>query len=101
MADSIPFRIDGDVVGYSAVEIKPTGMNFYGPKGFFSPAVVSKSFAYSEIADIELSLNKFGADNMTIHFRDASKLPFIFQTYRDAGPRISAAVKEMLEASGA
>ncbi len=96
MADSIPFRIDGDVVGFTAVEVRLTGLNFYGPKGFFSPAMVSKSFAYEEMADIELAVNKFGADNVTIHFKDASKLPFIFQTYRDAGQRIAAAVKEML-----
>ena len=94
--DTIPFTIKGDVVGYTAVEIRPTGVNFYGPKGFFSPAMVTKSFAYEEMADIELVENRFGADNVTIHFKDGSKLPFIFQVYQDAGKRIVAAVKAVL-----
>ncbi len=96
MAESIPFSIKGDIVGYSGVEVCATGMNFYGPRGFFSPAMVAKSVAYEEMADIELVVNRFGADNVTIHYRDPGKLPFIFQVYSDAGPRIVAAVKEVL-----
>uniref|UniRef100_UPI00262BB3FB hypothetical protein n=1 Tax=Halothiobacillus sp. TaxID=1891311 RepID=UPI00262BB3FB len=46
MAESIPFSIRGDIVGYSAMDVCATGMNFYGPKGFFSPAAVTKSVAY-------------------------------------------------------
>ena len=98
MAESIPFNIKGDIVGYSAMDVCATGMNFYGPKGFFSPAMVTKSVAYEEMAGIELTVNRFGADNVTVHYRDHGKLPFIFQTYSGAGPRIVAAVKEIMGA---
>ncbi len=100
MAESIPLVIKNDIVGYSGVDVCRTGMNFYGPKGFFSPAQVSKSFAYSDIADITIEVNRFAADNVIIHFRDPAKLPFMFQTYKDAGPRIAAAVKELLDGQG-
>lgn len=98
MAESIPFSIRGEIVGYSAVEIRPTGLNFYGPKGFFSPASVARSFSYEEMADIEVQVSRFGADNVIIHFKDKGALPFMFQTYKDAGPRIAAAVKAVLDA---
>ncbi len=97
MADSIPFIIKGEFIGFSAVEVRPTGLNFYGPKGFFSPAEVSKSFAYEEMAGIEVQLSRFGADNVTIHFKDQSRLPFIFQTHGKAGPRLAAAVQAILK----
>ncbi|MHB1299992.1 MAG: hypothetical protein ACYCY8_03865 [Burkholderiales bacterium] len=99
MAESIPFNIKGDIVGYSAMDVCATGMNFYGPKGFFSPAMVTKSVAYEVMAGIELAVNRFGADNVTIHYKDPGKLPFIFQTYGNAGPRIVAAVKEIMGAA--
>lgn len=100
MAESIPFSIKGEIVGFSAIDVRPTGLNFYGPKGFFSPATVSKSFGYDEMADIELTVNRFGADNVTLHFKAPGELPFMFQTHGDAGQRIVAAVKELLRDAG-
>ena len=99
MAESIPFNIKGDIVGYSAMDVCATGMNFYGPKGFFSPAAVTKTIGYEVMAGIELAANRFGADNVIIHYKDDAQLPFIFQTYGNAGPRIVAAVKEIMESA--
>ena len=99
MAESIPFNIKGDIVGYSAMDVCATGMNFYGPKGFFSPAAVTKTIGYEVMAGIELAENRFGADNVIVHYKDHGQLPFIFQTYGNAGPRIVAAVKEIMGAA--
>lgn len=99
MAEKIPLIFKGNIVGYSGIDVCATGMNFYGPRGMFSPASVTKTFGYEAIADISLDVNRFAADNLTIHFKDPGKLPFMFQTYKDVGPRIAAAVKEILQSA--
>lgn len=98
METKLPLKIKGNIVGYSAADVCETGIDFYGVRGLFTPAVITRGFGYKDIADIELEVNRFAADNVTIHFKDPRRLPFMFQTYKDAGPMIVDTVKALLAA---